>query len=124
MSAKFGLTLAVLTLLGTAQGFAQQANCQLPIPPAAPNGRTATQQDISASVTDAKNYMAQADVYQQCLLDYVAAQKKQAVEDKKTFDSYIETSIQKKIEDNQKTKVRVGSEINGALNDFKMAHPN
>ncbi|HEY2835102.1 MAG TPA: hypothetical protein VGI89_00940 [Rhizomicrobium sp.] len=123
MFAKFGLTLAVLSLLGTAQAFAQ-ANCQLPIPPAAPNGRTATQQDISASVTDAKNYMAQADVYQQCLLDYVIAQKKQAVEDKKPFDSYIETSIQKKVEDNQKTKVKVGSEINGALSDFKMAHPN
>lgn len=123
MPAKFGLTLAVLTCLGTAQAFAQ-ADCQAPVPPAAPNGRAATQQEISAAVQDAKNYISQSDVYQQCLLDYVAAQKKQAVEDKKTFDTYIETSTQKKIDENQKTKNRVGSEINGALTDYKLAHPN
>lgn len=123
MLSKFGLTLAVLTMLGTAQAFAQ-ADCQLPIPPASPDGHTATQQQILAAVQDAKNFIAQSDVYQQCLLDYVAAQKKQAVEDKKTFDSYIETSIQKKVDDNQKTKIRVGSEINAAVNDFKMSHPN
>lgn len=122
MHVKFGLTLAVLTAMGAAPAFAQ-ADCQAPIPPAAPNGRTATQQDIQAAVTDARNYMAQADVYQQCLLDYVAAQKKQAAEDKQTFDTYIETSTQKKIEDNQKIKIKVGAEINSALNDFKMSHP-
>ena len=122
MLVKIGPTLAVLTAMSAAPAFAQ-ADCQAPIPPAAPNGHTATQQDIQAAVTDARNYMAQADVYQQCLLDYVAAQKKQAVEDKQTFDTYVETSTQKKIEDNQKVKLRVGAEINGALSDFKMSHP-
>ena len=94
------------------------------MPPATPDGHSATQQQILAAVQDAKNYIAQADVYQQCLLDYVAAQKKQATEDKKTFDSYIETSIQRKIDSNQKTKVRIGAEINAAVSDFKMSHPN
>jgi patatin-like phospholipase/acyl hydrolase len=121
MPVKFGLTLAVLTTFA-APAFAQ--DCQLPIPPAAPNGHTISQQDLSAAVSDAKNYIAQSDVYQQCLLDYVQAQKTQAIEDKKTFDPYIETSTQKKIDDNQRTKVRVGSEINAAVSDFKMAHPN
>jgi len=123
MSAKFGLMLAVLTWFGTAQAFAQ-ADCQAPIAPVSPDGHTATQQQILAAVSDAKNFISQSDVYQQCLLDYVAAQKKQAVEDKKTFDTYIETSIQKKIDDNQKTKIKVGSEINAAVSDFKMSHPN
>ena len=123
MPVKFGLTLAMLTVLWVAPAFAQ-ASCQAPVPPAAPNGRTISQQDLSAAATDAKNFIAQSDVYQQCLLDYVQAQKKQAVEDKKTFDPYIESSIQKKIDDNQKTKVRVGAEFNAAVSDFKMAHPN
>ena len=123
MSAKFGLMLAVLTMLGTAQAFAQ-ANCQAPVAPATPDGHTVTQQQLLAAVTDAKNYISQSDVYQQCLLDYVEAQKKQAVEDKKTFDSYIETTAQKKVDDNQKTKIKVGSEINTAVSDFKMTHPN
>ena len=123
MSAKFGLTLAVLTMLGTAQAFAQ-ADCQAPIAPASPDGHTANQQQVLAAVADAKNFISQSDVYQQCMLDYVQAQKKQAVEDKKTFDSYIETSVQKKIDDNQKMKIKVGSEINAAVSDFKMSHPN
>ena len=123
MSAKFGLMLAVLTTLGVAPAFAQ-ADCQPPIAPAAPNGRAATQQQILGAVSDAKNFISQSDVYQQCLLDYVGAQKKQAVEDKKPFDSYIETSAQKKIDDNQKMKIKVGSEINAAVSDFKMSHPN
>ena len=123
MSAKFGLMLAVLTTLGVAPAFAQ-ADCQPPIAPAAPNGRTASQQQILGAVSDAKNFISQSDVYQQCLLDYVGAQKKQAVEDKKPFDSYLETSAQKKIDDNQKMKIKVGSEINAAVSDFKMSHPN
>jgi len=123
MPARFGVTLAVLTMLGSARAFAQ-ADCEAPVPPATPDGHSATQQQILAAVQDAKNYIAQADVYQQCLLDYVAAQKKQATEDKKTFDSYIETSIQRKIDSNQKTKVRIGAEINAAVSDFKMSHPN
>jgi len=123
MSAKFGLTLAVLTMLGATQAFAQ-ADCEAPVPPASPNGHTATQQQILAAVQDAKNYISQSDVYQQCLLDYVAGQKKQAEDDKKTFDSYIETSAQKKIDENQKTKIKIGSEINAAVSDFKMSHPN
>ena len=122
MPVKFGLTLALLTALSAAPALA--LDCQLPIPPVAPNGRTISQQDLSAAVADAKNYIAQSDVYQQCLLDSVQAQKKQAAEDKKPFDSYIETTAQKKIDDNQKTKIRVGSEINAAVADFKMAHPN
>lgn len=123
MSVKLGLALAALILTGTAPAFAQ-VDCQAPVPPATPDGRAANQQQILGAVSDAKNFISQSDVYQQCLLDYVQAQKKQAADDKKPFDSYIETSIQKKIDDNQKTKIRVGQEINGAVADFKMSHPN
>lgn len=123
MPVKFGLTLAVLTMLGTAQAFAQ-IDCQAPIAPATPDGHTATQQQVLAAVADAKNFISQSDVYQQCVMDSVQAQKKQAVEDKKTFDPYIQTSAQKKVDDNQKTKIKVGLEINTAVSDFKMSHPN
>ena len=80
---------------------------------------------------DAKNFIAQSDVYQNCLLDYVRTQKEAAAEalkdkdnkDKKPFDPYIETQIQKQIDNNQAAKVRTGAEINAAVNDFKLAHP-
>jgi len=130
MRLKFGLVLAILTVAGSPAAFAQ-ANCSMPIPPAAPDGRTASQQQIAAAVTDAKNFIAQSDVYQNCLLDYVRTQKEQAAEalkdkdnkDKKPFDPYIETQIQQQIDSNQAAKVRTGAEINAAVNDFKLAHP-
>ena len=122
MRLKLGLMLAILTVAGAAPAFAQ-ANCAAPIQPAAPDGRTVTQQQMMAAVGDAKNFIAQSDVYQQCLLDYVQAQKDQAVKDKKPFDTYIETTAQKQVDDNQAAKVRAGSEINAAVNTYKMAHP-
>jgi hypothetical protein len=117
-----GLAFAVLTFAGAGPALAQ-ANCEAPIPPAAPDGKTATQAQITAAVTDAKNFIAQSDVYQQCLLDYVQTQKDQAAADKKPFDSYIETTIQKQVDSNQAAKVRTGAEINAAVNAYKMAHP-
>jgi hypothetical protein len=116
----------LLAILATAAGIGPalaQANCDAPIAPLAPNGRTVSQQQLSAAITDAKNFIAQSDVYQQCLLNSVKAQKDQAVTDKKPFDPYIETTINKKIDDNQKTKIQVGNEINTAVNDYKTAHP-
>ncbi len=122
MRLEFGIMLAILTVAGAAPVFAQ-ANCAVPIPPAALDGRTATQQQIAAAVGDAKGFISQSDVYQLCMLDYIKAQKDQAVTDKKPFDPYVETAAQKKIESNQTSKVKVGAEINTAINDFKMAHP-
>jgi hypothetical protein len=130
MRRKLGLLLAILTVAGASPAFAQ-ANCALPIPPAAPDGRTASQQQMTGAVTDAKNFIAQSDVYQNCLLDYVKTQKAEAAKnladkdnkDKRPFDPYIEATIQKQIDSNQAAKVRTGAEINAAVNDFKMAHP-
>jgi hypothetical protein len=122
MRLKLGLTIIVLTIAGAVPAFAQ-ANCDMPIPPAAPDGHTATQQQIMAAAGDARNFISQSDIYQQCLLDYVRAQKDQAVKDKKPFDAYIETTIQKQIESNQTAKIKAGAEINAAVNDYKMAHP-
>jgi hypothetical protein len=117
-----GLAFAVLISASAGPAFAQ-ANCDAPIPPAAPDGKTATQAQITAAVTDAKNFISQSDVYQTCLLDYVRTQKEQAVTDKKPFDSYIETTIQKQVDSNQAAKVRTGADINAAVNAYKMAHP-
>jgi hypothetical protein len=122
MRLKLGLMLAILMIAGAAPAFAQ-ANCAAPIQPAAPDGRTVTQQQLMAAVGDAKNFIAQSDVYQQCLLDYVQAQKDEAVKDKKPFDTYIETTVQKQVDVNQSAKVRAGAEINAAVNDYKTTHP-
>jgi hypothetical protein len=122
MHVKLGLGLILLTVMGGAPAFAQ-SNCSAPIPPAAPDGHTASQQQMVGAVGDAKSFIAQSDVYQQCLLDYVQAQKDQATKDKKPFDTFIETTAMKQIADNQAAKIKAGSDINTAIGDYKAAHP-
>jgi hypothetical protein len=122
MRLKLGLVVIALTVASAVPAFAQN-NCAAPIPPAAPDGRTVSQQQLMAAVGDAKNFIAQSDVYQQCLLDYLQAQKDQAAKDKKPFDAYIETTVQKQVDSNQAAKVKAGADINAAVNDYKMTHP-
>jgi hypothetical protein len=122
MHVKLGLGLILLTVMGGAPAFAQ-SNCSAPIPPAAPDGHTASQQQMVGAVGDAKSFIAQSDVYQQCLLDYVQAQKDQATQVKKPFDTFVETTAMKQIADNQAAKIKAGSDINTAIGDYKAAHP-
>ena len=79
---------------------------------------------MMAAVTDAKNFIAQSDVYQQCMLNYVKAQKDQATKDKVPFDKFIESEAMKKVSVNQSDKEKVGSEINSAVAIYKQSHPN
>jgi hypothetical protein len=120
----FQFRLALTFLIGGALPALAQADCQPPIAPVAPDGRTATQTQLSAAIGDAKNFITQSDVYQTCLADYVKAQKSSATEDKKPFDKFIEDSAMKKINENQADKVKVGADINAAIAAFKASHPN
>jgi hypothetical protein len=123
MRLKFGLALVFLAG-GVLPALAQQPDCQAPIPPAAPDGRVSTQAQMVAAAGDARNFMSQSDVYQSCMVDYVKAQKDQAVKDKTTFDKSIEADAMKKINENQAEKVKVGGEVNAAIAAFKSSHPN
>ena len=124
MHLRFGLTLVFLAG-GILPALAQQrANCDAPIPPVAPDGHTATQAQMVAAAGDARSFISQSDVYQQCMVDYVKAQKDQATKDKTTFDTSIETDAMKKISENQTEKVKVGTDINAAIAAFKSSHAN
>jgi hypothetical protein len=101
-----------------------QPDCPSPIAPAAPDGRTSTQAQMVAAAGDARNFISQSDVYQTCLVDYVKAQKDLATKNKTPFDKFIEADAMKKITDNQNEKMKVGTDINGAIAAFKASHPN
>jgi len=121
---RLGSILALILLTGGTLPAMAQADCQAPIAPVAPDGRTSTQAQMMAAVTDAKNFIAQSDVYQRCLLDYVTAQKALATKNKTPFDKFIESEAMKKVSVNQAEKEKVGSEINGAVAVYKQSHPN
>jgi hypothetical protein len=123
MHFRFGMTLVFL--VGAAWPAMAQSNCEAPIaPPAAPNGRTATQIKINDAISRAKSFIAKSDLYQTCLLDYVKAQKDLAAQNKTSFDTSIEADAMNKISENQTEKAKVGGDINAAITAFKTSRPN
>jgi hypothetical protein len=122
MRLKFGL--ALILLAGGVLPALAQPDCPAPIAPAAPDGRTSTQAQMAAGVGDANRFMKDSDAYQTCLVDYVKAQKDLAIKNKTPFDKFIEADAMKKITDNQSEKMKVGTDINGAVGVFKASHPN
>jgi len=122
MRLKFGLALVLLA--GGVLPAMAQPDCPAPIAPAAPDGRTSTQAQMVAAAGDARSFITQSDVYQTCLVDYVKAQKDLATKNKTPFDKFIEADAMKKITDNQNEKMKVGTDINGAIAAFKASHPN
>ena len=121
MNLRFGLTLAFL--LGGAWPAIAQSNCEAPVVPVVPDGRTATQIKMNDAISRSKSFITKSDAYQTCLLDYVKAQKDLAAQNKTTFDPSIETDAVKRINDNQAEKAKVGSDMNAAIAAFKTSRP-
>jgi hypothetical protein len=123
MHFRFGLML--FFLVGAAWPAMAQSNCESPVvPPAAPDGRTATQMKINDAISRAKSFIAKSDIYQTCLLDYVKAQKELAAQNKANFDTSIEADAVNKINENQAEKAKVGGDINAAVATFRTSRPN
>lgn len=112
-----------ILLIGGGLPAAAQSDCQMPIAPAAPDGKTSTQAQMAAGIGDANRFMKDSDVYQQCLADYVKAQRDLATKNKTPFDTSIQADALKKISENQDEKVKVGGDVNAAIAVFKASHP-
>ena len=123
MRVQFGFAFALATAVWAIPAIAQPV-CVEPIPPAAPDPRKATPQQMHDAVNDAKAFISQSDVYQLCLANYIQAQRDEAVKEKTPFDAAMAANLQKKIDSNQAAKIRTGAEINDAVSAYKLAHPN
>ena len=119
MRVQFGLAFALVTAVWALPAIAQPV-CVEPIPPAAPDPRKATPQQMHDAVNDAKTFISQSDVYQLCLANYIQAQKDEAAKEKTPFDAAMAADLQKKIDSNQAAKVRTGAEINDAVSAYKI----
>jgi hypothetical protein len=109
-------------MLGSAAPALAQSACTEPGTPAAVDGATASADEIRAGIAAAKSFIAQSDVYQECLGKEVEAAKAQAAADKKPFDQSIADSAMAKAEANQKAKEKVGADINASIGVYKKAH--
>lgn len=121
MLKKIGLAM-VLVSAGALPALAQGAACTAPVAPAAIDGSKVTIDQLRAAITDAKGFIAASDTYQSCIGNDITAQKAAATKDK-PFDPAIEKADLAKVSDNQAQKQKVGDAINGAIGDYKKAHP-
>lgn len=88
------------------------------------DGNSVNADQLRAAMTAVRDFIAQSDVYQSCLLGEVEAAKTQASANSLPFEPMIETSAKLKIAASQKAKEKAGLAINNALTAFKQAHPN
>ena len=121
MLKKFGLA-AVLLVAGAAPAFAEDT-CQAPPVPVAVDGTTVARDQLVAAIAAVKTYIAASDTYQQCINDYVTAQKAQADKDKKPMDPALIQVEGDKITANQNNKQKIGDDVNTAIAAYKKAHP-
>jgi len=114
------LFLTVLLCAG-ARALAQPVCTEPPMPPAV-DGTNVKPDQLRAAVTAAKGFIAESDVYQNCLLSELDAAKTQASTEGHPLDPTVESQMRLKLATNQKTKEKVGTEINTAIDVFKKTH--
>ncbi|MBA2588625.1 MAG: hypothetical protein H0U98_08380 [Alphaproteobacteria bacterium] len=110
--------LLAATCLSTGGALAQ-GECVEPPMPAAVQGTAVSPDQMRAAMAEAHTFIAQASVYQECLLKEVEAGKTQAAAGGQPFEPMIETSARYKVEASKKAQERVGAAANGALTAFK-----
>ncbi|HJT42282.1 MAG TPA: hypothetical protein VJ750_02160 [Rhizomicrobium sp.] len=115
--------LIVVLLLGAGPAMAQSL-CVEPAMPIPVDGAAATADQMRTAMAEARNFIAQSAVYQDCLLKTVDAAKTQAVAAGQSFEPKIETSARYKVDMSRKAQERVGNTANSAMAAFKNAHPN
>jgi hypothetical protein len=115
------ICLAFLGSIVVAPAMAQ-TSCVAPDQPASIDGATITLDQLRASISTAKQFMASSDAYQTCLGNEIDVQKAAATPDK-PFDKAIATRNIALAASNQKMKESVGASVNGAIAAYKKAHP-
>lgn len=121
MSVRFGLAAAFVAV-SLAPAFAQEATCTAPIPPAALDGATATQEQMNAMHDDVVTFLKQSDDYQSCIVADLDAKKAKAHRMKIEFDPYVAKEAEGLAAANQRLKEKVGGEFNAAVKAFNGHH--
>jgi hypothetical protein len=113
--------VAITLCLGAAPALAQPVCTEPSVPP--PVDGTAVDPDqLRAAVAAAKGFIAQSDLYQSCLIGELDAAKTQAGTEGHPVDPGMESEMRLRLATNQKTKEKVGTEINTAIDVYKRSH--
>jgi hypothetical protein len=99
-----------------------QPVCTEPQAPSPVDGAHLNEDQLRAAVAAAKGYLAQSDLYQTCLKGELDAAKTQAGTEGKLLGTGLETAMRSRVASNQKSKEKVGLEINNAIFIYKKTH--
>lgn len=121
------MTRKLISALGAVAVFATPglalAECQRPSPPAAVDGATVTQDQLTTAKQAVIAFMGASDDYQACVLKDATDQKAAAKAAKTKFDPAIAKAADAQINANQADKERVGGDYNTAAKAYRAAHP-
>jgi len=101
-----------------------QSLCTEPVMPVPLDGAAATADQMRAAMADARGFIAQSGVFQDCLSKEVEDAKSQAVAANQPFEPSLEANVRARMDANKKQQERVGATLDSAMAAYKNAHPN
>jgi len=110
-------------LLGASPALGQSL-CVEPTMPMPLDGAAATADQMRTAMADARNFIAESGVYQECLVKEVEDAKSRAVAAGQPFDAAIEAAARARVDVSKKAQERVGATLNNAMVAYKNVHSN
>ncbi len=114
--------LPALMLLLTPQYALAQGNCIAPVPPPPVDGADATPEQLRAAIAHAREFIGQANLYENCLRQELDDTKARDG-DGQTVNVALDRETRVRIAANRRLKDKVSSEAAGAIDAYKKAHP-
>lgn len=116
--------LPALILLLAPQSVLAQGFCTAPVPPPPLDGAAATPEQLRAAIARAREFIGQANLYENCLTDEIKAAQARAATGGSATDLAMDKDAQDRIAANRRLKDRISSEAASAMDAYKKAHPN
>jgi len=88
------------------------------------DGAVASADQMRSAMADARNFIAQAGVYQECLVKEVDDAKSQAASAGQPFEASVESVARAKLDVSKKAQEKVGATLNNAMAAYKNNHTN
>ena len=110
-----GVMLAAMGLPASAQSL-----CTPPVPPPPLNGAQATAEQLRAAIARARNFIGQANLYENCLKDEL--HMAQARDDRDSATAQMDHQAEVRLAANRKLKDKVSSDAAVAMEAYKKAH--
>ena len=113
--------LPALIVLLSPQGVLAQGFCAAPVAPQPVNGAEATPEQLRQAVADARNFIGQANLYENCLREQLQAARARAAAGAGP-EQDLEKDTALRIAANRRLKDKGSSQAAGAMDAYKKAH--